>query len=396
MDAAENGLAAAAVKKTSGDSVVIKVIVYGGICTLGLCSIQASAQSSVSISGLLDSGVQRVKNFDGTNTTRLSGGGFRTSRVRFTGTEAIGDDLKAQFHLEFSPALDAGTVNANAFFNRGAWLGLSGKSWGSVRMGRFGVPTVGLVCAVDLHGCGSGFNANGIMYNGTNAFGRWISPNPGRGGNANEGMSVYSGGTTNKGSADSARVSNAISYETPRWQGFQGQLVYALGEAGSNAANGSGNHFGAGLTYASGPWYAGITFEHVAADPQWNAKGSQITIGTHYRVGDLRVGAIYQSERASGEAARWSRASAWALTSAYKLGAFEPYLKLGSHRTNGTGAFGIQNATDSSVVNLGTTYALSKRTLLYADYATDGRGSHAPTAGSTRPSQFMVGINHSF
>ena len=79
------------------------------------------------------------------------------------------------------------------------------------------------------------------------------------------------------------------------------------------------------------------------------------------------------------------------------MGAFEPYLKFGQHRTNGTGAYGIVNGTDAFVVNLGTQYSLSKRTSLYADFVTDLKGSDGnPAVYKNDTRSVTLGIKHYF
>lgn len=367
-----------------------------GAAALAAFASAATAQSGVSISGLMDLGVQRVKTFDGVATTRQSGGGFQTSRLRFTGNEDLGGGNKAQFYLEMRLNPDTGAADNLGAFSRASWVGISGDDWGALRFGRQNAPSGPVICAIDLHWCGSGFNASGIFYNGTNQAGRWIVPNAGRGGNGNQGVSVYSGGTGVAGTADSARINNSIVYESRRFGGVQGTLMYALGEAGASPANGNGNHVGGSLTYASGPLYLAAAFESVAADPLWNAKGRVVMFGGTYRFGSLRVGGIVQRESASGPAARWTSANAWALTSAYRVGAFEPYLKVGAHRTNGTGSYGIVNGTDAKMLNFGTVYDLSKRTRLYVDFAKDFAGSDGAGANRVDPTQLQFGLQHSF
>ena len=367
-----------------------------GAIALAASASVAMAQSSLNISGVLDAGLQRVETFDGVSGTRMSGGGFQTSRLRFTGTEDLGSGLKAQFFLEMRVNVDTGVADPLGTFSRASWVGLSGDNWGALRFGRQNAPSGTVVCAIDLHWCGSGFNASGIFYSGTNQAGRWIVPNAGRGGNGNAGVSVYSGGTGVAGSADSARINNSMVFESKRYAGFQGTLMYALGETASNPANGNGNHVGGSLTYVSGPLYLAASFESVAADPLWNAKGRVVMFGGTYKFGALRLGGIVQKETASGPAARWTSAKSWALTSAYRAGAFEPYLKAGTHSTNGTGSYGIVNGTDAKMLNVGTVYDLSRRTRLYLDVAKDFAGSNGAGVNRVDPSQFQIGMQHTF
>ncbi len=373
-----------------------KIIITAAVIAAGASA--ASAQSSVTISGIADAGLVRTDTFDGTHATRLSNG-FKSSRLRFSGTEDMGGGLRANFTFESGIAVDTGAVSNFGQFHRQSHVGLSHRDWGTLRFGKSLVPSARAVCLfADLHDCGGGFNNSGLFYNGTNGFGRWVSVKPGRGGNNNASMSSFSGGGSGAAnSSDSGRIANAIFYDSPVFGGgFQAHLAYGLGEVPSSNPNGDGDHTSAGLSYRKGSINVSLNYEHTERDPLWNAEGKMWTIGGLYASGPLRIGAVYQTETANGPAALWTKASAWALTAAYAMGNFEPYVKVGAHRTNGTGAYGIVNARDVQMFELGTVYSLSKRTSLYAEFATDMRGGDAPGANRKNPRQLMAGITHTF
>jgi len=355
----------------------------------------ASAQSSVTITGELDAGLRYQKNANGDTLKGIQNGGFGASRIAISGAEDLGGGLRAKFRLEMAPNLATGAVSNFGLFNRQSTLSLESKQWGEIMAGRFLTTTANLLCEVDLHWCASSFNGTGIMYNG-DTFGRWISGSPGRGGNSNRGISVFSGGNGTPGSAESNRKNNAISYISPSIQGIQAKLMYARGDAGTAASNGQGDHFSASLRYSNKHLMLGISHENIESDPLWDAKGHLTSIGGVYKFDKLRVGAIFQYERASGPQAGWTKASSWAITSAYQAGSFEPYLKFGQHRTNGVGAYGIQDGVDAFVINVGSLYSLSRRTRLYVDFATDTKGSQGAGANRHDPRSFKVGINHRF
>lgn len=375
----------------------IKELVVAGIFFPG-CLAMTYAQSTVRISGDLDLGIQEYKGANGTSSTRLQNSGFSASRMLFSGTEDMGGGLRANFMLEMGPAIDTGAISKFGFFNRNSWVGLSDDTFGEVRLGRFLTTTANLLCQVDLHWCGSGFAGTGIMYNGDlSTVGRWISGSPGRGGNNNDGISVFSGGNGTAGSAESNRKNNATQYITPKWNGLQAKLMYSLGEAGDGAKNGSGDHFSSTVSYSDEKLFVGAGYEAVRPDPLWNAEGQLYSLGGTYKFGGLTVGAIYEYETASGPAAKWTRAQAWAITATYPIGVFAPYVKFGQHRTNGIGSYGIVDGTDSQVVNFGTLYYLSKRTQLYVDLVTDMKGSDGnPAIYKNDPRSITVGMHHSF
>ena len=373
----------------------------------------AFAQSSVTISGQLDAGIQRSKNAVGQITTTEAGGIHGASRLRFVGIEDLGGGNKANFLLEMQPNLANGTTGGNnTLFNRGAWLGLSG-GWGEARLGRQGTASIGLICAADLLGCYSGFSGGGILFSGFNGgpagvnsgLNRWVSANPSRGQNATFALAPSTGqGTTG---ADATRVINGVTYMTPSLGGVTAQLQYAFGGQANGQANGNGSSLGVNATYSQGPITAGYTFQSAAADAAYNGKGRMHTLGGAYDLGVARLGAIYQVESNSGAAIAYSSARAWALTAAFPVGAALPYVKVGQHRTNGFGNYGIFNGTDATIVNIGSRYALSKRTNLYADYAIDSKGNSGKTGFAAtavnpavnywaKPSIMSVGIQHNF
>lgn len=380
------------------------------IAMAAMVATGAFAQSSLTISGQLDAGLVNVKTSTGASSTAQGQGQFGASRLRFTGTEDLGGGLKASFNLEMQPNMANGGTSGNGLFNRGAWMQLGSDSVGSLRIGRQATVAMGLICGVDQSGCYSGFNGGGILFNGTNSTGRWISGNVARGLNGSAGISsLTSGPGLAGGSGDVTRVINAFTYISPNFSGFTGQLQYALGGAATpNANSGNGNAMGLSLNYANGPIMVGLAYQATNADLAGTSKGNQTTIGGTYDLSVVKVGAIFQSESASsvaGSVPAWTKANGWALTATAPMGAFTPYLKVGSHKTNGVGAYGVVNGADASMINIGTTYNLSKRTKVYADFARDGKGNSGrnnagviagPGVNNNTPQVLAIGLQHTF
>jgi predicted porin len=73
------------------------------------------------------------------------------------------------------------------------------------------------------------------------------------------------------------------------------------------------------------------------------------------------------------------------------MGAFTPYVKYGEHKYSG-GTLG--SVTNAKMTNVGVRYALSKRSLVYVDYVTNGAAMTNATSSSK--SQASVGIQHNF
>jgi predicted porin len=136
-------------------------------------------------------------------------------------------------------------------------------------------------------------------------------------------------------------------------------------------------------------------------------------LGATYDFGVAKIGAAFQKETASGDAAGtnaiaplWTSAKGWALTATAPFGAAVPYVRFGTHQTNGLGQFGNVNGKDSAVVNLGVNYSLSKRTALNFDYAQDnkansgnlntGVASAAAASNTNKATLLYIGVQHAF
>jgi predicted porin len=107
--------------------------------TCGLAASAASAQTSVQVYGIVDSGVAHLTNVNaaGDSMTKMpSLTSSFPSRVGFRGTEDLGNGLQAFFVLENGLAMDTGTQQQGGrLFGRQANVGLKG-AWGSITLGR--------------------------------------------------------------------------------------------------------------------------------------------------------------------------------------------------------------------------------------------------------------------
>ncbi|KWF32961.1 porin [Burkholderia diffusa] len=113
--------------------------VFAGVLCAGL-SIGAHAQSSVTLYGILDSGVEYVSHAATQGSgrlIRLNTGNRINSRWGITGKEDLGAGLRAIFTLESGFATNSGTLQQGGrLFGRQAFVGLESKSLGSVMVGR--------------------------------------------------------------------------------------------------------------------------------------------------------------------------------------------------------------------------------------------------------------------
>lgn len=102
------------------------------LLALSFCTY-ASAQSQVTLYGIIDTNIEYVNNVpkEGggkANLLRMSNSGLQGPRVGFRGAEDLGGGLKAIFTLEHGFNSDTGTqADATKFFNRGAFIGFESK-----------------------------------------------------------------------------------------------------------------------------------------------------------------------------------------------------------------------------------------------------------------------------
>jgi len=101
----------------------------------------ASAQSSVTLYGLVDGGLRYAQvsrnNLDGTNNVGLAYGQQSGNRFGMRGVESLGNGNNAIFMIESGFDLGNGTSQQGGrLFGRQAWMGVENTAWGQVRLGR--------------------------------------------------------------------------------------------------------------------------------------------------------------------------------------------------------------------------------------------------------------------
>lgn len=326
----------------------------------------ASAQSTVTLYGLLDLYVGSVKVAAGPDSTRnsvVNSGGFQTSRFGFKGSEDLGGGLRANFLLEGGFALDTGALDsasANAaglttstnIFSRQSYVGFSG-GLGEVRVGKI------WTAYDDQVGSGlAAFNANAFVPSAN----VWVS------------SIAYNG---NPG--------NTVYYATPDFGGFTAAASYALGE-NKTATSSAGKIASFNVAYTGGPVFVGLAYQSEKADGA--AQTAKFTeLNGSYDFGPAKLLAAYGNVKDFGGVPK---------TSEYQIGVDVPV----------TGAFTVSagyarskdqnNAPAAEVTRKGIgvagLYTMSKRTNLYV--GAQNNKSSDPSIGKGH--QYGVGIRHLF
>jgi len=299
----------------------------------------ASAQSSVTLFGIVDAAARNVKNGSAGSLKTLSSGGASTGRLGFRGIEDLGGGLKAGFWLEGQVDSDTGGTGYN--FQRRSTVSLIG-GFGELRLGRDFTPTY------------LGFGAYEVFgYVGVAS-------------NANVRGSFLGQG----GMATAVRTSNQIAYILPAMGGLYGQINLGAGE-------GSGDKYTGGrLGYAAGPINVGASFgqtERGVADIKTT------NFGASYNMGFATLYGVYEK----------SKYSSGAVSTDQKLMSFSITAPMGNGKllaqytkASGKGAAATPDQYDAKMFGIGYQYSLSKRTTLYTNYGNINNGGSV-TQGAT-------------
>ncbi|OWY28519.1 porin [Herbaspirillum robiniae] len=369
------------------------------LAALGLISATAAqAQSSVTIYGLIDTGVTYMSNVKkagvNENGSRfgIDSGISSSSRIGFRGTEDLGGGLKALFVLENGFNGDTGGMGSSGvLFDRKSVVGLSGG---------FGTVTVGRQ-ADYLDDIGS-------KYTSAQTFGS----NSQKGAHAN-----------NIDRTSTGRNDNSVRFDTANLSGFTGSLYYAFGEVAGKTSAGQG--FGIGGNYANGPFGIGAAYfqtklsANAAPYSAGDTNLKTFTIGTSYQFGPAKLyGAWSQGKRptAANQTSRLASVGAARKANIFDIGvdyALSQNLHLlGSvihSRMDFNRVAGSTFSTSGKTTqfNLGVDYFLSKRTDVYAmwsnlraqDVVNPGVVNNAADFGAWDDSTqnvLRVGLRHKF
>lgn len=298
----------------------------------------AMAQSSVTLFGIVDTGVSYVSNADGGNGSNygMHTSGNATSRLGLRGTEDLGGGLKAGFWLEGEIFGDDG--NADGFdFKRESTVRLSGN-FGEVRLGRETTPTFRAGLKYDL------FGATGIGQN--MGYKRWSSVG---------GFATAAAGNDN----NTIRANNMLSYSTPNMSGFTANVSYAFDEK-QVAGTKSGRYIGGNVGYDNGPLSVTAAYGTLAG---LAGDRDEYSIGASYNFGVAKVAGLAQQIKYkpdAGSSAKFNN---------YLLGVSAPVGGVGEVKAQY--ALYDQKANDAKAhqFSLGYVHNLSKRTAVYGTVA---------------------------
>ncbi|CAN0620679.1 Porin_4 domain-containing protein [Burkholderia multivorans] len=367
------------------------------LAALAACPALAHAQSSVTLYGVIDSGMlyqsTSAASFSPTaaNTGkvfRMKDGGIYSSFWGIKGSEDIGGGYKINFKLQGS--FDSGTGRLQlsdtpgvpAVFNQIASVGVSGP-FGTFNAGRQVVPMIYAMADTDVRSA-EFFGSILTAWLGMNTAAGWP-------------------GTSTNGAIGALYDSNALVYQSPSFGGASIALEFAPG--GVAGAFQGGTRESAVLKYSNyGLNLAAVYYNGHDANP---APGSTPTgvdnnrfyyVGAKYTLHDFSVSASYGNGKnpAHSDKANFDMLSAgigYRFTPTLQVTSAVYYLK---DKNN--------SANKSTAVVLAADYNLSKSTLLYAEVGhVNNRGTMGqmlvygqPVAPGVGTTAAMLGIRHNF
>jgi Outer membrane protein (porin) len=185
----------------------------------------AGAQSSVTLYGIVDSGVTYTNNQQGHSAWQATAGNESGPRWGMLGTEDLGGGLKANFRLENGFNLENGAAGQGGrMFGRQAWVGMSGDKLGALTLGRQYNTVQDILGSIQI--------SNTLVQYSTHPF-------------------------DNDDINNTFRTNNAVKYVSPTIAGLQTNLMYGFSNATGFAAN---NSWSAGVSYTHGPLNAGAAY----------------------------------------------------------------------------------------------------------------------------------------
>jgi predicted porin len=195
------------------------------VLPLMLLSSSAFAQSSVTLYGVIDEGIDYTSNSGGKRAFDLQSGYVQGSRWGLKGTEDLGGGLKAVFQLENGFDVSSGKLGQGGrMFGRQAYVGLQSDQFGTVTFGRQYDSVVDFVAQMT-------------------AAGNW-------------GGYVFGHPLDNDNTLNSFRVNNAIKYTSNTYGGFTFDGLYGFsnqtGFSNNRAYSFGGQYAGGPLTVAAG------------------------------------------------------------------------------------------------------------------------------------------------
>jgi predicted porin len=350
------------------------------LAVLGAFAGAASAQSSVTLFGVVDESANSIKNGDVT-TKVLAANQLNSNRLGFRGIEDLGSGLKAGFWLEAgmnngtgyagggSGQVAASDTPSGQLFNRRSTVSLLQDKLGEIRVGRDYDPSFWNTVYDDVNG------ANGL----------------------GEGLNLIT--SLGSGATTVARANNSVGYFLP--SGIGGVYGQAMIAAGQTPAGQGNKYWGARLGWGAGPADVNIAYGDTHTHNPGDFKMENI--GGSWDFGVAKIYGFYNQNK-------WNdlKQTVYEISASVPIGQLELRASYTHEKATGDNSEGIStNGNDANQYSVEGVYNLSKRTALYATAAQIKNKGNAEfnilggtVADSTliggKSTGYNLGIRHSF
>lgn len=316
-----------------------------------MVGIQAYAQSSVQMYGIVDTWVGEQKYPGKAASWQQGGGGLSTSFWGLGGKEDLGGGYKTIFAIEgfFRPQNGAyGSFNGDPFFSRNAYVGLTTPA-GTFTLGRQSSLLYLQACQFNPFYASFTFSPTIVqMY---------------------AGLGSYPAYKTDQGIVGGTAWSNAVQYATPEMHGLTGHALYAFGGGSDNGSR----QYSVQASYRNGSFAAGAVYQYANFNSTAGDLNSLLK-GFHSQAA-VQLAASYEFSIAKfyGE---YTYTDNDVISKDFHVNMFEGgvAIAVGTSRVLASYAYsrdsGGLNQTRQTA-SLGYDYPLSKRTDLYAVYMYD-------------------------
>lgn len=244
-----------------------------GLFILGAAATAAHAQSTVTLYGLVDEGVDFNSNLLGQRQWKMSSGDAQGSRWGLKGAEDLGGGFKAVFQLENGFDVNNGRLmQGGREFGRQAFVGLSSDTLGTLSFGR--------------------------QYDSLVEF---LGPLTA---NGNWGGYLFEHPFDNDNTDNSFRLNNAVQFYSANFGGFQFGATYAFSNSAGQFSTNNAQSLGA--SYTNGGLSLALAYLNIA-NPGANSIGAVATndagffaerqrvfgAGINYAFGSAVLGFVY-------------------------------------------------------------------------------------------------------
>ncbi|CAE6753727.1 Outer membrane porin protein 32 [Paraburkholderia domus] len=370
---------------------------WAAVAAIAALGSTAQAQSSVTLYGVLDSGLMyqstSAASFSPTAKNlgkiyRAKDAGIYASNFGITGVEDIGGGYQVRFKLQGSFDTTSGksglsdTAGQAGLFNQIATVGVAGP-FGSINTGRQIVPMAYAMAETDARG-GQWFGSILTSWLGMNQAAGWA-------------------GASTNGPIGALYDSNAIVYETPSFGGVKASLEYAPG--GVPGSIQGGTRESAVLRYAGyGLRLSAVYYNGHDTNPAANIAPSgldnnrMVYLGALYTIHGFSMSASYSNGKNPAHSNlvnidMYTAGLGYRFSPAFKVTSGLYYLRDANHSDN-----------KSTEVAAGAEYSLSKATLVYGQVGyVNNKGTMTQTIAYGQPvapgmatTAVMLGLRHAF